>query len=958
MNWSARMAVGSDWQLHLLGDFRLLHNGQPVSLARQKMKLLLAYLALHSQEHSREKVSGLFWGDSTDDEARHSLRTTLSMLRDALGGEAILANRDTLRMNPAFPLWLDAFAFERQASRFLAEPGDDVSSAGADLYQGDLLADFYDDWILPERERLRSLCITVLLQLVQQMRSQSTYDRAIQFAQRILTIEPAHERAHQHMMFCFMAMGDRSAALRQYEECKRSLQEELTAEPMAETTALYEWIRGRPAYQSPREAMITNLPIPLTSFVGRAREVAEVRGLLQKTRLVTITGPGGSGKTRLAIQTATSLLDSYKDGVWFIDLASIQDPALAPQVVARTLGVETGNGRTATAALADFLCARQTLLVLDNCEHVVAACAELAAALLGACARAAILATSRVTLGVMGELAWPIPTLSLPAEMSTPSLASLSHFESTRLFLERAALAAPTAALSDRDAAAVVLLCRQLEGMPLAIELAAARLKVMSAGQIAGQLHDRFSLLVSGRSIGPRRQQSLRAAIDWSYDLLAGEEQALFRCLSVFVGGCSLAGAAAAYDDKSETRTLDVLSRLSDKSLIVVDHSGAAPRYRLLETIRLYAWDRLLESGEKDAVTQRAVLFLSSLAEQVEDAYLRGKPQPSIQEIGIEFDNLRMAVAWCEQGGHAALGLRLVAALPLVSQTDLAELGDWITTMLALGQDAPPLTRGRALLAAGSHARLMLDSAQALALSQEGLALCRALGNREGIAYGLWGVGRSAMWLQREDIAEPALAESLAISRELGYHGASVGALDGLARLHWQRGDQQGAVALAEEALALARQINQGIGIQLALSVIGGIALQEGDDERATACAQEALAVCFESGWTREVAYNIAALAGLAAAHGQAERCALLWGAANALADAIHRPAPDWAEDYFAPHKREAVAQLGPTRFDELAARGRSLSLAQAVAYALEKNPGHSPPTAPVSAAGSRPSSA
>lgn len=409
-------------KIYLLGAFRLEDEKGPVPLPAGKAQLLLAYLALHPGEHSREKLAALFWGDSTDAQARNSLRTILKILRQHLDRRVLLTERSTIQLNPAYSLWVDAGAFSQSANRLSQKTSDplaisDMLSAIRE-YRGVLLADYYDDWILPEREHYRELYLDTLLQLTQAARSASEYERAIGYAQRVLSTDSANERAHQHLMFCNLAVGDRRAALNQYAACVRALQTELAVEPSRETTALYEWIRHASSTSTSFTAQITNLPIPVSSFIGRKKELTELQQSLTTTRLLTLSGAGGSGKTRLAIQMATDLIDHFHDGVWWVDLSPVTSDPLVPQSTAQALGVreesitrpnqfpsdpqvgDLGSGeQPLLESLIHFLRQKQLLLVLDNCEHLIAACARLADTLLTHCPNVQILATSREALG-------------------------------------------------------------------------------------------------------------------------------------------------------------------------------------------------------------------------------------------------------------------------------------------------------------------------------------------------------------------------------------------------------------------------------------------------------------------------------------------------------------------------------------------------------------------------------
>jgi DNA-binding SARP family transcriptional activator len=300
--------------------------------------LLLAYLVLHPGSHAREKVAALFWPEVPDASARASLRNALSTLRRDLGRQLLQTDRETLQLNPGFPIRVDVLEFQALATRFLDAPGPDPCAVDLDVYVDDLLIDCYEDWVSIEREALRGLYLKTLLELTQQMRSRSEYQRAVEFAERILDSDRANERAHQHLMFCHVALGDRGAALRQYEACRSALSDELAVEPSAATKKLYNWVREAPAQRLPTEASITNLPIPATNFVGRQPEMAAVKDLLASVRLVTLTGAGGSGKTRLAIQVVTDLVDAYPDGVWWVELGAMSHAEPLPRAVMKALG--------------------------------------------------------------------------------------------------------------------------------------------------------------------------------------------------------------------------------------------------------------------------------------------------------------------------------------------------------------------------------------------------------------------------------------------------------------------------------------------------------------------------------------------------------------------------------------------------------------------------------------------
>ncbi|MCI0354796.1 MAG: AfsR/SARP family transcriptional regulator, partial [Acidobacteria bacterium] len=580
------------------------------------------------------------------------------------------------------PFTLDVADFEQAVAQ--ADQAGDPAEVRATLeqavtlYQGDLLPSCYDDWLLSERERLQQMFVAALERLILLLETERDYRPAIRYAQRLLQHDPLHEATYQHLMRLHALSGDRVSALRLYHTCTTVLERELGVAPSPATQAAYEALRLKtpptpplappaPPFPPTRRH---NLPIPLTSFIGRVHEQAEVQRLLTTTRLLTLAGPGGCGKSRLALVVAADQVADYPDGAWLVELAALADPLLLPQAVATTLDVREEPQRPLIATLTNALQSRVLLLVLDNCEHLIDACAHLVQTLLGACPQLQILATSREALGLAGETVWPVPPLSLPDSRHLPSIEWLGQAEAIQLFVERAGAALPTFALTDENAPAVAQVCQRLDGMPLAIELAAARVKVLTVPQIAARLDDCFKLLAAGSRTIVSRHQTLRAAIDWSYELLSEQERVLFQRLAVFEGGFTLeategvcAGRGIEPDD-----ILELLSHLVDKSLVVVgtQQQGREARYRLLETIRQYARDKLLGSAEAEIIRQQHAAYYLTLAEQAE-LKLQGLEQLAwLDRLEVEHDNLRAALRWSQAEAQAGeTGLRLAGTLGL-----------------------------------------------------------------------------------------------------------------------------------------------------------------------------------------------------------------------------------------------------------------------------------------------------
>lgn len=643
--------------LRCLGPFQLEQDGQALPLPTRKDAALFAYLVLHPAIHLRQQVATRFWGEAVDEKAQRSLRTALSTLRKVLGHDCLLADRETVQFNPAFTLWTDALILREQAQRFLAAPTPDPSLVDVTLYRGDLLEGLSDDWILREREELRLLYLRVLLRLAQHWRTQGDYAQTSEIAHRILALDAAEETAHQHLIFCYMVSGDSQAARQQHEACVRALRDELDVEPSPETVALYRRSQQVQRRSPSPVAAQTNLPIPLASFVGRRPEIAKLKTLLggnaapatQPARLVTITGPGGCGKTRLAIQVAREVLDAYRDGIWWVEFAALSDENQVPQAVAKVLDVQQGVQTSLTDVLITYLRTKQALLVLDNCEHLVVACAELAERLLSHCPDLQILATSREALGIFGETSWLVPSLTLPSTQPDSPTEYL-HFEAIHLFVERAGAAQRDFALNAANAPAILQICRQLDGIPLAIELAAVRVKLMTVEQIATRLTNvigaRFDLLTDGgRTVLPR-QQTLRATMAWSYTLLGEQEQRLLQQFSIFAGGWSLEAAEATGAESGPQSVATVLARLVDKSLVLVEPQGVVARYQMLETVRQYAYKQLERSGEIAAARDRHLSYFLQLAERAEPELRAAGQLLWLRRLEAESENLRIALIW------------------------------------------------------------------------------------------------------------------------------------------------------------------------------------------------------------------------------------------------------------------------------------------------------------------------
>lgn len=726
-------------------------------------------------------------------------------------------------------------------------------------------------------------------------------------------------------------------------------------------------------------AVPNNLPIQLTSFIGREREIKEVKELLQQTRLLTLTGSGGCGKTRLALQVAADLLEDYPDGIWFIDLSVLTDPALVPSTVAATLGIHEESGQPTLTTLAEAMRSRTLLLVLDNCEHVVGACAQLAETLLRTCTALRILVTSREALGIAGEVAWRVPSLSLPQPHELAridSLARITQYEAIRLFIERAEAASSEFRVTSHNIGAIVQICRRLDGIPLAIELAAARVKALSVEQIAARLDDRFRLLTGGSRTALPRQQTLRAMMDWSYELLNDRERMLFRRLSAFAGGFTLeAVEAVCVDDQIPSyEIIDLLTNLVSKSLVVFRDEEA--RYRLLETVRQYARDKLLETGEAARVRDRHRDWFLAFAERAGSA-LQGPDQALwLKRLETEHDNLRAALEW--SSNDAETGLRLAGALWFFwyLRGYVSEGREWLRQSLERTGHAPSPLRAKALYGASMLARAQDDYAQATALLEESLMLYRVLkdkhgvasvlgnlgviafargdyaratklheeslehfrelGDTVGIASALSELGNVAMYQNDIARAEELLEESLSLARAAQDDQGVALALRRLGAVLFQKGEYARAKALLQESLELYRGLGVVPGLASVLNALGMVALSEGDAQRASTLLCESLIKYRDVGDKWHVALCLDRLARVAAAQGDWRRAAQLLGAEEALRETIGAPLPPSEHEGREETLRCAHERLGEELFAAAWADGYAMKLDHAIAFALK----------------------
>jgi predicted ATPase/DNA-binding SARP family transcriptional activator/DNA-binding CsgD family transcriptional regulator len=944
----------------LLGGFRVRVGERAVGSGGWRLKKaasLVKILAL-SKDHRlhREQAMDLLWPELDVTAATNNLRQALHVARKTLqptGASGYLRLRgEQVSLCPDSPLWVDAGAFEQAAATAKRTRDPAAYRAAIELYAGDLLPeDRYEPWAEDSRAGLRNTYLSLLVRLAALHRERGEFRAAAEALDKAITVEPFHEEAHAALMSLYAGDGRRNLALRQYERlAQRRAREGL--EPGAAVRLLHEQVKSgrlptaRPAPAGDRRGEtaaddgLHNLPAPRSSLVGRERDTVEVKRALAMTCLLTLTGTGGSGKTRLALAVARDVAGAYEDGSRLVELASLSNERLVAQEVAGVLGVSERANRPISAALVDALRGKQLLLVLDNCEHVVNATARLVEALIVACPRLRILATSREPLGVAGEASWPVPPLSAPGAGPAPTVEELAGYGSARLFVERARSHSPAFEVTPENAGAVAEICRKLDGVPLAVELAAARVGTLSAAQISIRLSNSLNLLTGGGRTAQPRQRTIRGALDWSHELLTEDEKRLFARLSVFAGGWTLEAAEAV----SEGDALDPLSRLVDKSLVVVEvprGTQTAPRYRLLEPVRQYAREKLeaAQIPEKaDATRRRHAECYLALAERAEPELLGARQTKWLERLEVEHDNLRAALSWFFERGEAEANLRLAGALGEFWRVRgyLREGLWWLEA--ALGAGPPTPARVNALVHAGWISWECLDFERAAAFSEEALALSRELGDKAGAAAALYHLGMVEIYARmRAKEAWRLFEESLALRRELGDEVGIGRTLQKMGLLLVVGQDFERAAKLYGESLALARRAEDKLGIVMALWLGALASLGFGDHRQVEKLCEEGLGLAVQLKHTHAVTFMLNVLAASAGAQDRPSRSARLWGASEALLDSMSLALGPAERYHFRSYVVAARESLGDAAWEAAKHEGRAMSLEKALEYALSR---------------------
>lgn len=968
-------------EMFLLGRFEVRLDGQPVPIDSRPVQSLLTYLALHPNiDHRREKLAGVIWPDSGEASARANLRQALWRLRQAIGDDHLQVESESLRLTTGPSCRVDAVVLDA-----------DIGDLDLDAYRGELLPGVYDDWVVLERDRLESVYQRRVQAAVGDLVRQGRWSEVLRSAEAWVARGQVPEPAYRALMTAHAALGDLGAMAQAYQRCVDALRSDLGVDASQETQELFRKLRS--GERTPAAAAATsegtlaagNLPAQTNTFIGRETEIEAIREQLTRpeTRLLTLTGPGGTGKTRLAIRVASSLQGQFEHGVRFVDLESLSEASRVASAIAVALGVRERGEIPVQEALGALLRQRQLLIVLDNFEHVIEA-APLVGQLLAVAPGVKFLVTSRESLQIYGESEFSVAPLPLPAIQTSASAASVAKSDSVRLFVERARAARPDWELTNENAAAIAEICRRVDGLPLALELAAARVRIFPPEELLARLESRLGTLTAGPRDVPDRQRTLRGTIAWSYDHLEEPDRTLFARLSVFAGGATLFAAEAVCAEAGQADFPDALLSLVNKSLIRQEPgSEGGVRYRMLETLREFAIERLQESGAEGEIRERHAGYFADWMEEAA-SWMDGPHQLVwLDRMQADHDNLRAALKWALESGAVELGLRLAgAAAPLwVVRGHLQEGYDTSRALLERAVGAPaslPLARTTIGAARLAYRQNNLEAAERLYATA--LELFRKLGDVRGAASSLIGIGMSETERGEYRVAPKRFAQALGEHRSVGDHSGEGNALinlgwtamragdygpakeylhdglaayqragdavgvaftySGLGELYLRTGDLDQASRFLQDSLQARRALGDKWGMGATLGSMGWAALEGGDAASAAARLKESLRLRNELGEKGGMAWCLEKMAEVAAATDASDRAVTLYGGAAELRSSIGSsidPADQAAHQQRLASLRE---QLGEAEFESAWRRGVQLTLPDLILYAYETGPG------------------
>ena len=966
------MSPSVPFELKLLGPFDARVEGQPIARTRsRKSRWVLALLALRAgREVERSWLAGILWPDSTDERALSALRTTLKDLRRALGTEAW-----RLQGGPGGTLRLDLSDANFDAASFDQLIAKGHLSEALELYRGELLEGCYEDWTAVERIARADKAIQALEKIAESALAGADNERAESCARRALTMEPFRESALRILMLALSSAGNHAGVEKEFARFRKLLSRELNSEPDAETRALYDKLRSRRS-PTPSRPKVTSapqaylLPKPLTRLIGRDEELNQVETRIRLNRLVTLTGTGGIGKTRLAIAAAERLAPSFKWGACFVDLSAMTDDSLVPDAVLQALGVRPRPGTDSLNSIRHVIANSDLFLVLDNCEQVIEGCARTAAEMLGANESLRVLATSREPLGLTGEIRWKVPPLTMPSEIESAESGCLTA--AVTLFLERAEEACGIFEPDHQDLRQAARICRTLDGIPLALEMAAAHAPTMSLSEVADRLGDRFAFLREGSRAAPDRHRTLEATLDWSYRLLTDEERMLLQRLSVFTGGGSYESAVkvCSGDDLDLGRIPTLLEALMRKSLIERDGGGIGDRFRLLESIREFALRALSESKTEALLRERHARHFAEFANMTA-AYILGSGQAAcVTRFRADEDNCRAAIRWsldraqsaCESRDLALATKTATMALDLTGACAKFwhRLGNpkegirYIDRALRIAQQIGTLADETDEDGWDTEARIQLERArigplrlagymeeqqgrfsEALSYLQRALEAAVRHGERFEESAALYGMGLVYHDLGDNRQMKAALDRGLEIGNSLENLYLQSSCHNWLGQLAWTEGDFERSEYHHKLANTLAREDGNEARISGTSIFLARLYVRNGRLGKGIQLAREGLQGNVRSGFMLSFSFGLEVLAQAMVNSGQPRHAAVLLGAADGMRAIIVRNRQAALIDY---NRLVAALQrkLGKPGFNALYEEGLALTCDEALALALE----------------------
>jgi predicted ATPase/DNA-binding SARP family transcriptional activator len=976
-------------EFRILGPLEATDHGRPVCLRGAKRRALVALLLLHpDQVVSTDTLVEELWGAQVPATARSALRVHVGSLRKTIGERRVETRQPGYRLCLGED-WVDSDCFRSllRQGRLASDAGQwdraaRVLGVALSLWRGPALVDFaHEDFAQAAIAELEEERMAALESRIEADLALGRHRETVGELEALVAAHPLRERFRSQLMIALYRSGRQGHALAAYLEGRRRLVDELGIEPSVELQQVHAAILRREPVADPAgsrrvtTAFDTNLPVAPTTLVGRRRELAATRDhfLEPDVRLLTLTGPGGIGKTRIALKLAETLTGEFHDGVFLVELAPLRDPAGVASLVARTLGVRESVDEPVIAGLKRWLRDKCLLLLLDNFEHLLAG-AALVGELLAAAPRLKVLATSRAPLHISAEHEHPVPPLEVPHVGDGHDPRSVSSNEAVELLVQRARALQPSFEITEANADSLAAISARLDGLPLAIELAAARTKVLSPQGILSRLNQRFELLTGGSCDVPSRHRTLRATIDWSYDLLSGRDVALFRGLAVFAGGFTV-DAAHAVTGAAAGDVVDGVASLVDKSMLQrAPTDRDEPRFRMLETIREYALERLEEAGETSATGRRHAQFCYSLAETAEFELLGPRQEEWLKRLDADYDNLLAALAWSAANGEVRTALKMAAGIWRFWQIRgyLTQGRTQLEHLLALTSPEDRWAeRAAAQSCLGHLAFFQSDYDQAHGLFEDALATLRHLHDWRGIAlatYGLamvaqalgdyrsslqlshqsqeafraaddeWGqamtfqgIGQATYYLHSPAAARALFQEGLARTKALGDRRNTAIFLGQLGVVAWRLDNGDDARALLTQSLKIHRQLGDAWGVPAQLARLGLIAQARGDHTTARQQFVEALAIRRQIGDRRGLAASLDCFAGLALEHGAAARAARLLGAAEALWSSDHASAFYFENTPRREHAATARATLGDWKFHTLRQQGQAMPLDDAL---------------------------